>query len=112
MSDTLTDTTDRTPILCPGPASQAAWDEFDAQGPIPPGTPGWWRVWAGNVSRIRPGDLVMCKTAEDLAEAFLVEDVNRANPLRLGILVEGTWQSIGLLCPIVLLRQGTRNTLD
>jgi hypothetical protein len=96
-----------------GPLSAAAYAEFAAQGPIPPGTPGWWQVWGAQVRHIRPGDLVISKAGDEVLEASFIQDtyLAKASPLRWGVLVEDRRMTFGALTAIVLLRRDTHNLL-
>jgi hypothetical protein len=81
-----------------------------AQPAKEPGTPGWWRVWGASVQDILPGDFVFTKDDQD---GFLVTETFVAKSIvKRGIVVDGERQTIGLGCPIYLLRQGTHNTLS
>lgn len=87
--------------------------ELEAQPRLEPGTPGWWRVWGARVDDIRPGDIVMVKTANDEVETLFIEDTFPAKSIaRYGIVVGGERSTLGRLCPIVLVRRGTHNTLS
>jgi hypothetical protein len=89
----------------------AARAAIKAQQRIQPGTDGWWKVYGARVADIRPGDYVF--TRDDL-DGFLVEDTYTNEGwrgFRAGIVVDGERMSIGTLCPIVLLRRGTKGTL-
>ncbi len=85
--------------------------EIEAQPRLQPGEPGWWQVWGASVPDIRPGDYVLTKVEE-----FYVQDTFVPEGLRaytsLGLVTDGERSVIGRLCPIVLLRPGTRNTLS
>lgn len=96
-----------------GPTSEAAWREAEAQGSLAPGEPGWWKVWGARVLDIRAGDMVLWQSKEGWQEVMLVESLYRAKsyPMRWGVVVEGTEQTVGSLMQIVLLRKGTSNTL-
>jgi hypothetical protein len=86
-------------------------DAQDAKGRLQPGEPGWWQVWGASVQDIEPGDAVV--EAGTGGEWFYVQDVFQSNSpwLRLGIVVDGERQTIGIACPIGLMRRGTKNTL-
>lgn len=88
----------------------AALEAQDALCPLPPGTPGWWRIWGARPCDIRPGDAV----CDDSAEGFwLCQDVYLAknSPLRCGVVIDGARVSLGALSPVVVLRYGTHHTL-
>lgn len=95
--------------------SQAALAAFEAQGSLQPGEQGWWKVWGASLADVRAGDLIL--TADPDADGglvpTLVEETFRpaAYPARHGFVADGARFTIGALCPIVLLRQGTHNTL-
>jgi hypothetical protein len=82
--------------------------EIEAQPRLEPGTEGWWKVWGARARDIRPGDYVLTSDEE-----FFVQDVFAAKSIaRLGIVCDGERSTIGLLCPVVILRRGTRHTLS
>lgn len=84
--------------------------EFEAQGAIQPGTPGWWKVWGARPQHIRKGDLLLLPEngTELIADTF----VAKAAPLRFGFVnAEGDRFTIGALAPIVLLRRSDHNVL-
>lgn len=89
--------------------SAEALAQLEAQPVLQPGEAGWWKVWGASPRDIRAGDIVITTS-----ETFYVDDVYiaKAAPMRIGIVVDGEHQTIGALCPIVLVRQGTKNTLS
>jgi hypothetical protein len=93
--------------------SQEAWAQVEAQGTIAPGTDGWWKVWGATWSHVRAGDLVLTKVDGE-ATPTLVADLfeAKAAPARVGIVTDDEQRvTFGALCPLVLLRRGTHNTL-
>lgn len=95
--------------------SKTAWAEVEAQGPIEPGTPGWWQVWGATVHHARPGDLILCRDGDiDKVVPTYVRDLfrSKAHPVRVGIVTDDDKEvTIGALAPMVLLRRGTHHTL-
>lgn len=83
---------------------------IEAQGSLAPGTAGYWKLWGAQPRHIRPGDVVLL--APD-AEFELVDDTftAKAAPVRVGLVINGERCTIGALCPVIVLRQGTHNTL-
>jgi hypothetical protein len=82
--------------------------EIEAQPALQPGESGWWKVWGARARDIRPGDYVL--TAD---EEFYVQDTFAAKSIvRLGIVCDGERSTIGMLCPVVILRPGTHHTLS
>jgi len=83
-------------------------EEFEAQGVLQPGEPGWWKVWGASVQDVRAGDIVITRTG-----TFHVEALFEAKSVaRQGIVVNGQPQTIGrMFGPIVVVRKGTHNTL-
>lgn len=96
-----------------GAAAAAAWAEFEAQGVLQPGEPGWWKVWGAGFGHVRAGDLFLTRGADGSDEVYLAEDVfeAKAHPIRVGVVIEGERVTWGIMCPLVLLRRGTHNTL-
>lgn len=82
---------------------------YEAQPVLQPGEPGWWEVWGASPQDIRPGDLVLLKGGDSIfvQDTFLA----KAHPIRVGLISDGEKCTLGVLCPIALIRQGTRNTL-
>lgn len=81
---------------------------IEAQPILQPGEAGWWRVYGATPRDIRPGDYVMERDGE-----YLVQDTFIAKSVaRVGIVVDGERITLGLLYPIVLLREGIKNTLS
>jgi len=88
--------------------------EFEAQDVLQPGETGWWKVWGARVSDIKPNDIVLVKDGNGDVETLFIEDTFTAKSVaRFGIVVfNGERQTLGQLCPIVLVRKGTHNTLS
>lgn len=82
------------------------------QGPIAPGTQGWWKVWGAGVGNVRVGDLIVFLHDGEMITEGPVRLLKR-NSLRCSFLrPDGTWFSLGRgYGPIVLYRQGTKHTL-
>jgi hypothetical protein len=95
--------------------TQAAVAEFEAQGSLPPGTEGWWKVWGARVSSIRTGDLIFLKGQDDgEPEGHLIAGTfeAKATGLRRGFIVDNEERfTLGMLCPVVVLRRDTHNIL-
>jgi len=96
----------------PRPATAA----LDAQGPISPGTQGWWQVWGARAHDVRSGDLVMLIWDRDTESArhaeYLISEVLSNDPVCPKFRSSnGEIFRIGALMPIILLRQGTHHTL-
>lgn len=88
-----------------------SWNDLiEAQGRLEPGQPGYWKVWGASAHNIRPGDVVLLDPDGDFE---LVDDVftAKAAPIRVGLVIRGERTTIGALCPVIVLRQGTHNTL-
>jgi len=82
--------------------------EIEEQRALEPGTPGWWQVWGATVRDVSPGDFVVTRTDD-----FFVQDVYDArSAARLGVVVDGQRETIGRMCPVAVLRRGTRATLS
>lgn len=88
--------------------------QFNDQGRIPPGTPGWWRVWGASVQDIAPGDLVATLSDGELSWSLVHELFTaRAYPLRHGLVTDGGERfTLGALVPVVVLRRGTHHVLS
>jgi hypothetical protein len=92
-------------------------DALDAQGVLQPGIEGWWKVWGAMACDIRKGDLIMTKG--DAAERYheyevaeIIEESGVISACRLRFRsAEGEDIAIGMLCPVIVLRKGTKNTL-
>lgn len=89
---------------------------LDAQGPISPGTQGWWQVWGARAHNVRPGDLVMLiwgRGTEDERHAeYLIDEILSTDAVAPKFrAANGDIFRIGALMPIILLRQGTHHTL-
>lgn len=93
-------------------ATSEAVAAFEAQGVLEPGTEGWWKVWGAQVHHVQAGDLVGSLVDGEM-DWFLVEELfeAKAAPLRQGFVTDGERTTLGVLCPIVLLRRGTHNVL-
>ena len=87
--------------------------QFEAQPVLQPGEPGWWKVWGASPRDIRAGDIVIAKT-DGRVETFYVENtfLAKTHPIRIGMVVNGEQCTIGVLAPIALVRQGTKNMLS
>lgn len=95
--------------------SAEAMAEFEAQGALPAGTLGWWKVWGAKTNAARAGDLILFKNDKtgEIEPLLVVERFeHKAAPMRVGIVTDnGERTSLGALFPIVLMRRGTKNTL-
>lgn len=87
---------------------------FDAvmtQGALQTGTEGWWRVFGASAHDVQKDDMVVSQTQE-----FRVAHVVRHGDLRDVVSpgfvgTDGETYHIGAMCPIVVLRKGTRHIL-
>lgn len=93
--------------------SHEAWQQVEDQGTLQPGESGWWKVWGANANHIRPGDLVLAKHGDEVVPTYVAELFPaKAAPMRVGVVTDNDERlTFGVLAPIVLLRQGTHNTL-
>jgi hypothetical protein len=91
----------------------SAVTEFETQGKLEAGTEGWWQVWGASPHHIKGGDIILTKGSGDDIDTLYVEDTftAKAAPMRVGIVINGNKETLGALCPIILLRRGTHNTL-
>jgi hypothetical protein len=97
-----------------GQAATIAYEALVTQGRLAPGERGWWQVWGACVRDIEPGDLVMCKDRDDpVIHIMLITGTFEANcnGIRMGFISADKQITLGVGCPIILLRGGTRNTL-
>lgn len=83
---------------------------LERMGQLQPGEPGLWKVWGARVADIRPGDVVLDDPAGDFFEVEALFEA-KAAPLRVGIVVAGERQTLGAMCPVIVLRWGTGHTL-
>lgn len=85
---------------------------FEAQGPIAPGTEGFWKVWGAQVRTIRPGDLILTKDGDDFRWDLILDTFDaKASGLRRGFVSDAGKFTLGALAPVQVLRWGTHNTL-
>lgn len=85
----------------------------EAQPRMEPGTFGFWEVWGATPQDIQGGDYVLVKMRDGSVDEFFVQDTFVAkNVARKGVVVDGERMTLGLLCPIVILREGTRGVLS
>lgn len=84
--------------------------EFEAQPALQPGAAGWWRVWGAKPHHVRAGDIVITRGERPV---FVTDTFTaKAAPMRQGLVdQDGERFTLGALCPIVLVRPGTHNTL-
>lgn len=88
-----------------------AYEEYEAQGKLKPGEKGWWQVWGANVGHIREGDLILHDADGDWVHIQGLFEA-KAAPLRRGFIDhEGERFTLGVLVPVIVVRQGTHNTL-
>lgn len=108
-------TTEQHPTQRPTFATSAdAVRQFESQGEIPPGTPGFWRVWGAQPRHIETGDLVLSVNAEtgDQEWDLIVDTFTaKAAPLRIGVETPEGRITIGALTPVIVLRWGTHHDL-
>jgi hypothetical protein len=91
----------------PGPITTL----LDAQGVLAPGQPGYWQVWGADARHIQAGDLVLSKTPDGVMHEDVILEAGR-RPIGAYVLTEaGEDFTLGALVRIVILRQGTHNTL-
>ena len=84
-----------------------ATETLEAQGELQPGDQGYWKVWGARPNDIRVGDIVMTDGSEDQ-----VAEIDRSDIVRVRIVTTtGDRFSLGALCPVIVLRWGTHNTL-
>jgi hypothetical protein len=92
--------------------SAEAQAEFEAQGAIPSGTEGWWRIWGASARHVRAGDLVLTLVDDELKYDLVQELFEaKAAPMRWGYVADGERLTLGALYPFHLLRWGTKHTL-
>jgi hypothetical protein len=97
---------------CAGRPAAVAIREFEAQPTLQPGDEGWWKVWGASPDDIKAGDIVLVKDSDGNVETLFIEDTFLAKSVtRVGVVIDGERQTLGRLCPIILVRKGTRNTL-
>lgn len=95
-------------------------DALNEQGVLQPGDSGYWKLWGACVMDIETGDLVMCKGAS--GGSFDQFEITEVLSPREGYLTdlcrrrfrdaEGEIFSLGMLCPVIVLRKGTHNMLS
>lgn len=91
--------------------AQPVTDRLDAQGVLKPGESGLWKVWGARARHIQPGDYLMLKWGDEVAQ-HVVADVDHSEPIAARVTaVDGTSFRVGALQPIVLLREDTHNLL-
>lgn len=102
----------------PYKTTEEAVKAFEGQKVLQPGEPGWWKIWGASVRNIQTGDLVAMRGKGDEVIYHLISGTfeAKASGLRRGFIsdnceFEGGKFTLGLLCPIVLFRQETHNTL-
>lgn len=80
---------------------------------LAPGTEGFWKVWGARVSSIREGDLVLIPGDEGSSFSLITGTfAAKAAPMRRGLIdPEHGEFTLGALCPVIVLRWGTHNTL-
>lgn len=91
--------------------SAQAWEQAREQGTLQPGEQGWWKVWGASVKDVQAGDILLEKGWQ---EPTLIHDTfkAKADPIRKGFVsAEGKTFTLGVLVDVVVLRQGTKNTL-
>ena len=96
-------------------ASTIVTDTLNKQGILAPGEHGYWRVWGADARHIRPDDLLLVRwTNADQSHEITEHKVLLVEEHLCGRRVldtQGQTFLVGYLGTIVLLREGTKNTL-
>jgi hypothetical protein len=82
-------------------------NEIATQPSMAAGTLGWWKVWGAGSRHIQAGDFVV--TANDEFFVQGVWDTNDAHVF--GFIADGKKRTVGILCPVKVIRHTTCNTL-
>jgi hypothetical protein len=91
-------------------------EALNGQGTLRPGQEGWWKVYGAQASDVQAGDLIMVKPrdaeiTEHAITRIVPEDGMRGAMFLRFIDAAGEDLRIGRLCPVIVLRKGTQNTL-
>jgi hypothetical protein len=91
----------------------AAIAHFESQGALPPGTPGYWKVWGAKASHVRTGDIILSKSGDATHTDYVSGTFeSKSAPMRRGFLdADGNQFTVGALAPIIVMRWSDHNLL-